>query len=1742
MATQTKTKQALTIEVADLRARLEQAETALTAFKNGHAKAAQAPAGNAQSFWRAGDIHGVLLAQVSDAIIAVDNEQRVTYLNAAAARQYGVSEAEAMGCRLSDLYQYQWLQPEDEAAAFAALQERGEWRGENTHVRHDGKTLRVESTVSTLRDDAGNPAGLLAVIRDVTANREAKEALRLHATMLDAVNQAVIATDNDGRITYWNRFAEHLYGWRAEEALGKPVQEITPAQFTREQAEAIMIALQQGQAWAGEFSVQRKDGSTFSAMVSDAPIWDSQGRQVGIVGVSSDITERKEAEARVRQSESQLRRVLDNLFAFVGVMLPDGTLIEANRAPLEAAGLTLDDVIGKKFWECYWWSYAPEAQATMKDAVMRARAGEVVRFDVPVRTAGDDRMWIDFQIAPLRDETGDITHLIPSAMDISARRQAEAQTRRSETMFRRIADANLIGVGIGDTKGRVEYVNDEILRMMGRTREELAAGVINWAEAVAPEDQHDIVPRAETLLREGRVSGYERSFIKPDGTRTPFIGAAALLAPDSDLHVTTLLDISARKQAEAKILESQRALEQSNALLEMVLTSTPAGLAIFDNDLRYVKVNESLARINNRPVEAHIGRTTAEVLGAERAEPIEQMLKHVRDTRQSMTGIEMTGAGCHLLVDFYPVRIGAGEANGVGVTVTDITWRKRREASAAFLAEIGDVLSRLSTPDEIMRAAGEKISAHLNASRVFFIEIDQANELSIVLYDWCKDNLPSTAGRYRISEYSDESFLNTLAAGEDFVINDTADDTRLTPDAAAKFAAMHIGAALNTPYISDGRLKYVLAVQQRDAYDWREDEIDLMHELAARLWPAIERTRAEAALRQSEAQQRLSIQVAQFATADIDYRNNIFHLSREAAQMYGLGDSEMTVPRARVHATFHPDDRAWLAALIAQVLDPQGNGEMVCEHRVVLPQGDVRWLNVRKQIFFDRSTTPAQPVQGILVAQDITERKRIEDRLRQSEERFRLASQAVQAVIYDWDMTSNQVNRSQELFNLLGFSNDDAGVACNPWYLSRVHPDDLTRSVGLLQQAIASGVDRFEDELRLQHKAGHYIWVRDCGLFLRDETGRALRCVGSITDITARRQADEALRESQARLGLALESGRMGAWEWDFESGIEFWTPEQEKLFGLPPGRGVYPAEKFFELVHPEDRARMQQEAQRTRASNTDYVEDEFRILRPNGQVAWIASRARLHRDAQGRAVRMTGVNMDVSERKQAEEALRLSEQRFRRLSDTSVIGIITADLNAITTSNDAFLGMVGYTHEDLRAGHIRWQYMTPPEYAELDQKAVAQLLERGWCDPFEKELIRQDSSRVPILIGAALLSRDPLSWICFVVDLTERKQTEQKLQTANFRFRIAEEAAKSFSYEWDMQMDKVERSAGLQRVLGYAPDELPPTWEAWTGLMHPDDKTLNSKTQVVDYINNLDAHVSSNEYRVRHKDGTYRWLNERSMILRDAQGRVTRLIGQSVDVTDRKQAEEALRASETRYRELNTSLEARVAERTMELAQSREQLRELSAYVVRMREEERTRISREVHDQLGGALTVLKMSLARTARLREGDDELVAQFNDMRTQADGVVKMVRRIASDLRPSVLDDFGLAAAMEWQAQEWSQRTGIACRLDSSLMPESVALDTEQRTAVFRVFQESLTNVARHAHATTVMATLSVEADRLVLVVQDNGQGIDPSAAATHKSMGLLGMRERIREVGGNFEISSRLGQGVTVRVTVPLRNS
>jgi signal transduction histidine kinase len=271
-------------------------------------------------------------------------------------------------------------------------------------------------------------------------------------------------------------------------------------------------------------------------------------------------------------------------------------------------------------------------------------------------------------------------------------------------------------------------------------------------------------------------------------------------------------------------------------------------------------------------------------------------------------------------------------------------------------------------------------------------------------------------------------------------------------------------------------------------------------------------------------------------------------------------------------------------------------------------------------------------------------------------------------------------------------------------------------------------------------------------------------------------------------------------------------------------------------------------------------------------------------------------------------------------------------------------------------------------------------------------------------------------------------------------------------------------------------------------------------------------------EEDIPHDDGMHTYLSEKVPV-RDVHGKIFAVCGIATDITERKNAEDALR-------QLNQALEDKKV-----------QLRELVAQNQAVRESERKHIAREVHDELAQVLTALRMDTSFIAmRFGALDPALNAKVLGMRALVDNAIQGVRNVASNLRPMALD-MGLYLALDWLRQDFVKRTGIACTLDAK--DQNVLLDEARSIVVFRIVQESLTNISRYAAASQVFITLDSGADQLGVEVHDDGRGFDPVAAEKAKTFGLLGMRERALALGGRLEVVSSPGQGTTIGLTIPM---
>jgi PAS domain S-box-containing protein len=495
------------------------------------------------------------------------------------------------------------------------------------------------------------------------------------------------------------------------------------------------------------------------------------------------------------------------------------------------------------------------------------------------------------------------------------------------------------------------------------------------------------------------------------------------------------------------------------------------------------------------------------------------------------------------------------------------------------------------------------------------------------------------------------------------------------------------------------------------------------------------------------------------------------------------------------------------------------------------------------------------------------------------------------------------------------------------------------------------------------------------------------------------------------------------------------------------------------------------------------------------------------------------GIGLGIK-RAQAEQALRRSEALLRGTFERSAVGITLTDLSGrFVKTNNAYQKLLGYSETELEA--TTFQALIHPDELGRVQELLRELLDgRREQYQLEKRCITKNGDVIWVRSSISLIrdqQKKPQYIIAIVEDITERKHAEEKLKQSESQLAEAQRLAHIGSWSLDLSSNTVTWSDELYRIFGVQPSGFDHRYEAVVATIHPEDREwLRS---VIEDSRKTHEPFSA-YYRITPPTGELRILHARGAVVTDGRGNAIRMFGTVQDVTERKQAEERLRATT-------------------------EQLRALSARIHSAKEEEGTRIAREIHDELGAALTGLRWDLESFDKvISESGDQ--SQLKVLREKIEAMLRLtettinaVRRISSELRPSVLDDLGLVEAVEWQAEQFQARTGITCRCDYS--PENLNLSREQSTAVFRILQEALTNILRHAQATSVDITMKVEAGEFVLAITDNGRGITEDEKSGSQSLGLLGMRERAHLIGGEIAITGVEGKGTTLTVRIPVSN-
>ncbi len=615
-----------------------------------------------------------------------------------------------------------------------------------------------------------------------------------------------------------------------------------------------------------------------------------------------------------------------------------------------------------------------------------------------------------------------------------------------------------------------------------------------------------------------------------------------------------------------------------------------------------------------------------------------------------------------------------------------------------------------------------------------------------------------------------------------------------------------------------------------------------------------------------------------------------------------------------------------------------------------------------------------------------------------------------------------------------------------------------------------------------------------------------------------RKRLEEELREKTRFLQSVLNSMADGVVMADEEGTFRVWNPAAEQILGSGPAKmkiGQW-AESYGLFLPDKVTPYPTADTPLARAIRGESVTNALLFLKLSDQSEglWLNVSARPLRDETGLIKGGVVVFRNITETKRTDEALRDSEARFRAIMDNSPALIFIKDLNGrYLQANRQFETVSHLTQEDL-VGKTDAEIF-PPDQAAAFHDNDRKVLEADAPLRFEETALHDDGPHTSIVVKFPLRNADGRCYaMCGIAtDITDRQRAEElRQQLAKDRLLLLESTGEGI-YGIDRQGHCTFVNSAASRMLGYLRDEL--LGKDMHEVIHhsfPDERPYpRAQCHIHETLKGGTGRKIDDEVYWR-KDRTAFPVEYSSFPVIE-QNRVIGAVVVFVDITERKRAQQ-------------------------QLTFSHDQLRKLTARLESVREEERILIAREIHDELGQSLTGVKLELSLLQdQLSEARPALLNRLESISNLVDATIQSVRRIATELRPVVLDQLGLIPAIEWQAQEFQTRTKIQCRLDICL--RNAPLSHAASTAMFRIFQEILTNVARHAKASVVNITLQEQAGGLVLEVRDNGCGVTDAQLADPQSLGLVGMRERALLLGGETTCTGIAGAGTTVRVRIPL---
>lgn len=743
---------------------------------------------------------------------------------------------------------------------------------------------------------------------------------------------------------------------------------------------------------------------------------------------------------------------------------------------------------------------------------------------------------------------------------------------------------------------------------------------------------------------------------------------------------------------------------------------------------------------------------------------------------------------------------------------------------------------------------------------------------------------------------------------------------------------------------------------------------------------------------------------------------------------------------------------------------------------------------------FESRCVPEQDTGGLVrsvlvICRDVTEQILAREALAESEEKFRRLAENSPNAIFELDLDGFHRYVSPATTEIFGYSVEETIGA----HFSQYLPEHKLEEAFLIFAKVLSGESVRSYVSEAVRKDGRRIVAEfSVAPILKD--GRLTGIQGITRDITAQKEAEKALVESQKNLETFFNAISESAFLMDTDGVILAMNRTMAERFGRVPedmiGRVV------FDFIHENtanDRKKRMREVIRT-GSALEF--EDMRLERHYRHSIYPV------KNGTGEVVRMAVFTQDIHDRKNTEQALRESEEKYRLIFGASPIGIIYYNADGIVTEcNAKVLQLTGADHEALIGFNLLEKIQSQP-FLDAIRKSLA-----GISSELEGKYRSITGSRESYLRSLLTPIHDDhqaiVGGLCLVEDISEKIFAEKALKESENRYRLLFENAPVGISLTDTEGHLREFNQAVLKMFGYTDSE------AWQLNLNDVYAEPGIRMLLIAELKKQGT-VTDREVRFLNKSGKIMdvLMNLRIVVIENKD----HILAMLTDITRQKQDEKFL-------------------------ADSRQELRNLTRHLQNIRESERIRMARELHDELGQVLTVINMEAARLAKkipdrlktLKPGA-ETISAFSV------GAIRSLKRIISELRPALLNDLGLAAAINWQAREYQERTGI--RFEVNITPDEFDVGEELGTALFRIFQESTTNVLRHAKASEVRVRMEKQDKEIVLTVEDNGIGFSPENLPINGSLGLMGMRERAEMLGGALDISSHPTTGTALRCRVP----